>query len=135
LGITFVVACPSGYQLQQEFVDSLSNTHLISQTEDAESAVSDASAIYTDVWSSMGYEAETTKRKKDFAAYQVNEHLMSKAPNDAIFLHCLPAHRGEEVTDGVMDSPQSKVVEQAANRMHAQKGLLLWLARQSQSKT
>lgn len=129
LGITFVVACPSEYQLDSDFIESLSNPERMSQTDDAEGAVSDATAIYTDVWSSMGYEAETAKRKQDFAAYQVNEQLMSRAPSDAVFMHCLPAHRGEEVTDGVMDSEQSKVVEQAANRMHAQKGLLLWLAK------
>ena len=131
LGITFTVACPNEYQLDQSFLDSLQNPDLASQTADVETAVVDADAIYTDVWSSMGYESEEAKRKKDFAAFQVNEQLMSKAPADAIFMHCLPAHRGDEVTDGVMDSVQSRVVEQAANRMHAQKGLLVWLAKQA----
>ncbi|MCA9216517.1 MAG: ornithine carbamoyltransferase [Planctomycetales bacterium] len=131
LGMTFTIACPNGYQLDQAFLDSLPNAHLMSQTDDAEQAVSDATAVYTDVWSSMGYEAEEAQRKRDFADFQVNEALMAKAPSDAIFMHCLPAHRGDEVTDGVMDSDQSRVVEQAANRMHAQKGLMVWLARQT----
>ena len=72
-------------------------------------------------------EAEGEKRKRDFAAYQVNAKLMSQAPNDSIFLHCLPAHRGEEVTDDVIDSENSVVVAQAANRMHVQKGILVWM--------
>lgn len=75
----------------------------------------------------MGQEAEEEQRKRDFADYQVNSKLMAAAPSDAIFLHCLPAKRGQEVTDEVIDSPQSRVVEQAANRMHAQKGVLAWL--------
>ena len=75
----------------------------------------------------MGQESERDKRKRDFAKYQVNAKLMSAAPKDAIFLHCLPAHRGEEVTDEVIDGPQSAVVAQAANRMHVQKGILVWL--------
>jgi ornithine carbamoyltransferase len=75
----------------------------------------------------MGQEAEREKRKRDFAAYQVNAKLMQKAPADAVFLHCLPARRGEEVTDEVIDGPQSAVVRQAGNRMHVQKGILVWL--------
>jgi ornithine carbamoyltransferase len=75
----------------------------------------------------MGQEAEEAERKKVFAPYQVNESLMEKASKDCIFLHCLPAKRGQEVTDGVMDSPQSRIVAQSENRMHAQKGLLVWL--------
>jgi ornithine carbamoyltransferase len=75
----------------------------------------------------MGQEAEAEKRRKDFAAYQINGALMAKAPKDALFMHCLPAHRGEEVTDDVIDSPQSVVVQQASNRMHVQKGILAWL--------
>ncbi len=75
----------------------------------------------------MGQESEKEKRKRDFADYQVNKKLMSAAPKDALFLHCLPANRGEEVTDEVMDGPNSVIVEQAANRMHVQKGILVWL--------
>jgi ornithine carbamoyltransferase len=75
----------------------------------------------------MGQEKERSQRKQDFAAYQVNAKLMALAPGDAVFMHCLPARRGEEVTDDVIDGPQSVVVQQAANRMHVQKGILVWL--------
>lgn len=96
-------------------------------THDPREAVRNTSAIYTDVWASMGQESEREQRKRDFAKYQVNAELMSLAPGEAVFLHCLPAHRGEEVTDEVIDSTQSVVVAQAANRMHVQKGVLVWL--------
>ncbi|MBI1901749.1 MAG: ornithine carbamoyltransferase [Planctomycetia bacterium] len=86
-----------------------------------------AAAVYTDVWSSMGQEAEREKRLKVFAPYQVNAKLLKHAPRDAYFMHDLPARRGEEVTDEVIDGPRSIVLRQAANRMHAQKGLLVWL--------
>ena len=96
-------------------------------TEDPVEAVRDAVAIYTDIWTSMGFEPEKEARHKAFSAYQVNAKLMSHAQRGAFFMHCLPAHRGEEVTDEVLDGPQSVVVQQAANRMHAQKGLLAWM--------
>ena len=86
-----------------------------------------ADAVYTDVWVSMGQEAEKEKRLQTFAKYQVNAQLMGMAKPGAAFLHCLPAHRGCEVTDEVIDSPQSAVVQQAANRMHVQKAILVWL--------
>ena len=89
--------------------------------------VAGAQVVYTDVWASMGQEAEAEERKKEFAPYQVNEELMSLAAPDAIFLHCLPAHRGEEVTAGVIDGPRSRVFDQAENRLHAQKALLYLL--------
>jgi ornithine carbamoyltransferase len=94
-------------------------------TEPAD-AVAGAIAVYTDVWASMGQEAEGAKRRRDFARYQINAALMKAAP-EAYFMHCLPAHRGQEVTDEVIDGPQSIVVQQAANRMHVQKGILAWL--------
>ena len=97
------------------------------QTRDPVEAVREADAVYTDVWASMGQEAEKAIRSKAFASYQVNEALMKQAPPAACFLHCLPARRGEEVTDDVIDGPQSVGVQQAANRMHVQKGLLVWL--------
>lgn len=130
LGIEFSLAAPEGYHLEEELFAKLrqENPDLpISQTTDPAEALENASAVYTDVWSSMGFEDEAEQRHKDFADYQVNAKLMQAAPADAIFLHCLPAHRGQEVTDEVIDSPNSRVVEQAANRMHAQKGLLVWL--------
>jgi ornithine carbamoyltransferase len=99
----------------------------LTTTHDPRAALRNAAAVYTDVWASMGQEAEREQRKRDFADYQVNARLMALAPQGAYFLHCLPAHRGEEVTDEVIDGPNSIVVEQAANRMHVQKGVLVWL--------
>jgi ornithine carbamoyltransferase len=96
-------------------------------TQDPCEGVVGARIVYTDVWASMGQEAEAEERKRKFAPYQVNEELMSLAAPDAIFLHCLPAHRGEEVTSGVIDGPQSRVFDQAENRLHAQKALLYLL--------
>ena len=90
-------------------------------------AVREAVAVYTDVWASMGQESEQDQRAKAFRPYQVNAELMKQASKNAVFLHCLPARRGEEVTDEVIDGPQSAVIQQAANRMHVQKGLLAWL--------
>ena len=88
---------------------------------------SNAHAVYTDVWASMGQEAEAQERRNLFAPYQVNEALLAQARPDALFMHCLPAKRGEEVTDEVMESPQSVAFDQAENRLHAQKALLLML--------
>ena len=96
-------------------------------TEDPQEGVAGARVVYTDVWASMGQEAEAEERKKQFMPYQVNEKLMSQAATDAVFLHCLPAHRGEEVTSEVIDGPQSRVFDQAENRLHAQKALLYLL--------
>jgi ornithine carbamoyltransferase len=96
-------------------------------TEDPRGAASNARVLYTDVWASMGQEDEAEERKSRFAPYQVDEELMGLAERDAIFLHCLPAHRGEEVTAGVIDGPQSRVLDQAENRLHAQKALLYLL--------
>ena len=132
LGLKISVAAPSQYQFDSHQVDSLVGTSPMSGfdvelTDDPEKAVQNAHVIYTDVWVSMGQENEEAKRKQVFAPYQVNGALLSKARNNAVFLHCLPARRGLEVTDEVMDSPQSRVVVQAENRLHAQKGLLVWL--------
>jgi ornithine carbamoyltransferase len=134
LGMKFVLACPKGYEFDDAFLERLrqdSPDLEIETVADPAVAVRNATAIYTDVWTSMGQEAETQRRLKDFASYQVNAALMAKAPKDALFMHCLPAHRGEEVTDDVIDGPQSVVVQQAGNRMHVQKGILAWLLAQS----
>jgi len=96
-------------------------------TEDPREAVSGARAVYTDVWASMGQESEADDRRKNFVPYRIDEDLMSLAAEDAIFLHCLPAHRGEEVTAEVIDGPRSRVFDQAENRLHAQKALLYLL--------
>ena len=99
----------------------------VTMTTDIAEALHGADAVYTDVWASMGMEAETEKRARDFAAYQVNAQVMSLAKEDAIFMHCLPAHRGSEVTDEVMDGAQSVVFDEAENRLHAQKAVLAML--------
>lgn len=130
LGVQFAIASPEGYGFAEDYVARVKeNTPELElfQTRDPAEAVRDANAVYTDVWTSMGQESEKAARAKAFADYQVNEDLMKHAPSKACFLHCLPAHRGEEVTDGVIDSPQSVVIQQAGNRMHVQKGLLVWL--------
>ncbi|WP_442482514.1 ornithine carbamoyltransferase [Aeoliella sp. SH292] len=130
VGMSMSVCAPEGYQLPKSFVDKLKQQVPgadITLTDDTTEAVAGADAIYTDVWTSMGQEAERDQRLKDFANYQVNGKLMAAAPKTAVFMHCLPAKRGEEVTDEVMDSPQSIIVPQAGNRMHVQKGILVWL--------
>jgi len=130
LHVKFSIAAPQKYQLNGQFMKRLKREYPdvdVRVTDDPQAAVEDASCVYTDVWASMGQEAESQQRRRDFAAYQVNASLMSLAPAAARFLHCLPAHRGEEVTDDVIDGPQSAVVQQAANRMHVQKGILVWL--------
>jgi ornithine carbamoyltransferase len=130
LGVRLTVCTPPGYELDAEFVRDAKRTlpqFDLTTTHDPRAAVREAAAVYTDVWASMGQEAEREQRRRDFAAYQVNAKLMSDAPTDALFLHCLPAHRGEEVTDDVIDGPNSVVVAQATNRMHVQKGILVWL--------
>ncbi|HEY2826301.1 MAG TPA: ornithine carbamoyltransferase [Pirellulales bacterium] len=129
LGMKMVVASPPAYQFTAadvtRFKQEIPQLDL-TLTSDPAAAVKGAVAVYTDVWASMGQEAESSKRRKDFAAYQVNGALMKHAP-EAYFMHCMPAHRGEEVTDEVIDSPNSVVVQQAGNRMHVQKGILAWL--------
>lgn len=130
LGVRFVWSGPDGYQLEKEFVDrvraKVPGVDFVEE-KDPGKAVSEADAVYTDVWASMGQEEEAAKREREFAAYQVNEKLMESAPKRAIVLHCLPAHRGSEITDGVMDGEQARVYDQAENRMHIYRGLFtLW---------
>lgn len=129
LGMRFVLAAPKPYQFDAAFRAHLRKvvpTADIEETTDPVAAVKGAAAVYTDVWTSMGQEKERAARLDALRPYQVNEALMKHCP-DALFMHCLPARRGEEVTDSVIDGPQSVVVEEAANRMHVQKGLLAWL--------
>lgn len=130
LGVRMLVACPQSDRFDDAFLAGLrENIPQISLefVDDPVDAVRDALVVYTDVWVSMGQEAEREERLRRFAPYQVNAELMSHTQKGAVFMHCLPAHRGEEVTDDVIDGPQSVVVEQAANRMHLQKGILAWL--------
>lgn len=130
LGVELAIACPKGYQFPPDYVDSLNKEagkKLIWQTENPEAAVEEAQFIYTDVWASMGQEEEQAQRVKDFAPFQVTERLMNAARRGAKFLHCLPARRGEEVAAEVIDGSASAIVQQAENRLHAQKGMLAWL--------
>lgn len=116
-GLTVRVASPPGYELPG-----------VLSTHDPSEAVDGADAVYTDVWASMGQEDEAAERRRDFAGFTVDAELMARAAPHAVFMHCLPAHRGEEVAADVVDGPQSVVWQQAANRLHAQRGLLLWLS-------
>jgi len=128
-GIEFRIASPAGYAVQDEIVHqaqgyAMDSGAKILCTEEPHLAVNGADVVYTDVWTSMGQEAEAEPRRQVFARYQVNSELLSLAKEDALFMHPLPAHRGEEVTEGILDSPQSVVFDQAENRMHLQKALL-----------
>jgi len=132
LGLKMSIAAPSQVQfdsakVQQVIGTSPASGFALELTDDPAEAVRGAHVVYTDVWVSMGQESEEAERKRLFAPYQVDGALLSKARSESVFLHCLPARRGLEVTDEVMDSPQSRVVLQAENRLHAQKGLLVWL--------
>jgi len=128
--VRLAVATPKGYELESSFVaearKKFPQLDLVTTNDPAE-AVSEASAVYTDVWASMGQEAERAKRLADFAAFQVNGNLMRQAPPDAVFMHCLPAHRGEEVSARVIDGPASVVLDEAENRMHTAQALLIAL--------
>jgi ornithine carbamoyltransferase len=132
LGSSISIATPAGYEPDVQIVATAQAMAAetggkIQITTDAAAAVSGADAVYTDVWASMGQESETTQRKQTFAPYQVNEKLFACAAPHAVFMHCLPAHRGDEVTDAVIDCPRSVVFDQAENRMHIQKAIILSL--------
>ena len=132
LGANFAMATPPGYEPNEEILAQAQELAALSGatvelTCDAAAAVTGAQAVYTDVWASMGQEQEAAKRRKAFAPYQVNEALFGMAAPDAVFMHCLPAKRQEEVTDGVIEGARSVVFDQAENRLHAQKALLLML--------
>jgi len=133
LGAHVRVASPQGYELPDRVLEPLARIArggaTIEQFADPVAAVKGAHAVYTDVWTSMGQESETEKRLAVFAPYQVNGSLMRHACADALFMHCLPAHRGQEVTADVIDTSRSVVFDQAENRLHVQKALLAMLAR------
>jgi ornithine carbamoyltransferase len=132
LGSSLSVATPKGYEPNTQIMADAremaeqTGAHIELLTDPYE-AVCGADAVYTDAWTSMGHESETRQRAPIFAPYQVNNELMAQAARHAVFMHCLPAHRGEEVTHAVIDSPQSVVFDQAENRMHVQKAILLLL--------
>src|SRR5262245_2002328 len=129
LGVRFILAAPAGYGFDEKFLKTYRQLAPRGELENGNPAkvVAQADVIYTDVWTSMGQEAEREARLASFAPYQVNAALLAKAPAHARLMHCLPAHRGEEVTSDVLDGERSVVFPQAANRMHAQKALLAWL--------
>jgi ornithine carbamoyltransferase len=127
LGMKFILACPAGYGFDSGFKARYASTvagPLPTETHDPISAVKHAHIIYTDVWTSMGQEKEREERLKKFAAFQVNDSLLAHAPSHVKILHCLPAHRGEEISADVIEGPASVVFQQAENRMHAQKAVL-----------
>lgn len=132
LGGSFALASPPGYELPAEIAESavrgarLGGT--LALTNDPAETVAGADAVYTDTWTSMGQEHTADVRRELFTPFQVNAALMARAPHDALFMHCLPAHRGEEVSDEVIESPNSVVFDQAENRLHVQKALLALLA-------
>jgi ornithine carbamoyltransferase len=132
MGMTIALGCPSGYQPDQHVVDlarveAAKTGALIELTQDPHVAVKEADIVYADVWISMGREREQARRLRVLAPYQVNGRLVAKAKPDAIVMHCLPAHRGEEITAEVLDGPQSVIIDQAENRLHMQKAILTTL--------
>ncbi|MCB1056096.1 MAG: ornithine carbamoyltransferase, partial [Acidobacteria bacterium] len=132
VGMDIAIAGPEGYECAPHYLelaqqDAAAAGTRIEITHDPVAAVRGASAVYTDVWASMGQEDEAKKRIADFEGYTVDEALMAHAKPEAVFLHCLPAHRGEEVTAGVADGPQSRIFDEAENRLHAQKAVMIHL--------
>ncbi len=131
-GFSFALACPPGFEPDAALVaKARAEGATITVTQDVREAVSGADVLYTDVWTSMGQEAEAEERKPIFAPYQLNAAALQLAKPDAVVMHCLPAHRGEEVTGDVIDGPQSIVFDQAENRLHVQKGIMVWLHNQT----
>ncbi len=127
LPFRFTLACPEGFEPDKEIHDSVVAAGAdVTITHDPAEAATGADAIYTDVWASMGQEAEAGDRQDAFAAFQINRELVARANEDVVVMHCLPAHRGEEITDEVIESRHSVVFDQAENRLHAQKALMVW---------
>ena len=128
LGIEVRIACPQGYEPSDLVINKAKNIYknknLLKITNDPITAVQGANVLYTDVWSSMGEEKQKEEKDKDFSGFTINSNLLSNADKDAIILHCLPAYRGKEITDEVIDSKKSRIFEQAENRMHSQQALL-----------
>ncbi len=127
VGMQVSIACPAGYQPDSEIMKWASETGLFECSDDIAAMAKDADVIYTDVWASMGQEEEAAKRKADFAGFQVNAELMKSAKPDAMVLHCLPAHRGEEITAEVLEAHADEIFDEAENRLHAQKAVLVKL--------
>jgi ornithine carbamoyltransferase len=126
-GFELRLACPSGYRPDTSILERARDATRVVVTSDPAEAVEGADVVNTDVWTSMGQEAESAAREKAFAGYEVDTDLMARAAGGAIFLHCLPAHRGEEVADEVIEGPSSRVFDEAENRLHVQKAIMAWL--------
>jgi len=131
-GLDFAIASPPGYEVADKYLRrarelAAGSGSSIETGTDPRAAVAGADVVYSDVWTSMGQEAERKQRLRDFAGYTVDDDLMSRAGRNAIYLHCLPCHRGEEVTASVVDGPWSRVLDQAENRLHTQKAVMLRL--------
>jgi ornithine carbamoyltransferase len=130
-GFQLVVSSPQGYTMDPETLNKTrqlgGDQSVVVEVSDPREAVQDADVIYTDTWTSMGQEEEAVQRREIFPPYQVNEQILSNAPSHTIVMHCLPAHRGEEITDSIADGPHSRLFEQAENRLHAQKAILVRL--------
>jgi ornithine carbamoyltransferase len=127
VGMSIIICCPSGYEPDADLVAWAKENGDITITESVLDGAKDADVIYTDVWASMGQEGEAEKRKKAFAGYQVNDAVMAVAKPDAMVLHCLPAHRGEEITEEVLEAHANEIFEEAENRLHAQKAVMVKL--------
>jgi ornithine carbamoyltransferase len=128
VGATFRISSPPGYAFGPAELDRIASAGAAAEVhDDPRDAVQGADAVYTDAWYSMGQEEQKAQRREAFARWRVDERLMAAAGSDAVFLHCLPAHRGDEATDEVLDGPQSRIFDQAENRMHTARGLLAWL--------
>ena len=123
-GMSFAIACPEGYEPDEKLIAWAKENGSFTMTRDVKEAAADADVIYTDVWASMGQEEEKAKREEAFAGYQVNAEVMAVAKPDAMVLHCLPAHRGEEITADVFEAHADEIFEEAENRLHAQKAVL-----------
>ena len=129
---SFALGCPAGYEPESEILERAREQGAkVVVTHDVGEAVRGADVVYTDVWTSMGQEEEAERRRKSFRKYQVNRKVLAMANPDVLVMHCLPAHRGEEITDEVLDGPQSVVLDQAENRMHVQKAIMVWLLKGS----
>ena len=131
----FSLACPPGYEPDARVLEAArrENPDRVSITHSVEEAVRGADAVYTDTWASMGQEAQREERRNVFRPYQLNASVLALAKEGALVMHCLPAHRGEEITSDVMDGPGSIILEQAENRLHVQKGIMIWLSKKAQT--
>ena len=125
MGMEVSVACPKGYEPDADIMAWAKENGKFTCTENILEAAKDSDVLYTDVWASMGQEAEAEERKKIFKDYQINSTVMSVAKSDAMVMHCLPAHRGEEITEDVLEAHANEIFDEAENRLHAQKAVLV----------